>query len=1052
MNKIRQEYLDRWQHAYDKLNIKQREAVDTIDGPVMVVAGPGTGKTQLLAVRIGNILLKTDVFPHNILCLTYTEAGAAAMRARLSQFIGPDAYNVNFYTFHAFCNTIINENPQYFGDFKALQHVSDIEEIEILRELVDNFHDEHPLKRLKGNEYFDLKKLKQVFATMKQEQWTKEYIEEKYEEYKNIILDATTSPFIYKRNTGENKKGDLNLRQINEELSKYNRMMGAISELENYNKIMISKERFDYQDMILWVIDKFSNNDDLLAKYQERYQYILVDEYQDTNGAQNNLLFLLADYWDKPNLFIVGDDDQSIFRFQGANMNSIVDFRQKYHPQEIVLTENYRSSQIILDSAGKLIKNNNDRLANQYADIVKDLTESRSEKARYSPAPQILAYQNFIQEEAGIIEKVESLHREGVAYQDMAIIYTRHVVVTNLVKYFTQKKIPVNVKKRVNVLYEPEVEKLLTILEYLRMESKKPHLGEVLLFEILHYNFWGLSANDIAAIALYCSPKNYNDDSGESEEYIKWRNAISNIELLKEANVKEPEKIIAVAKTIENLISSVYNMTVQTLLERILTDSNMLHNILIDQDKTWKIQLINTFFDFVKNESAKVKQLKLDRLMEIIDIMKLDGIELPTYQITNNDGGINFLTAFAAKGLEFEHVFIIRSINTLWENKPVKSNGFNFPPTMTSSTGGSEIEDERRLFYVAMTRAKNFLYISYPLMDQKEKTLIPSVFIAEIRNADDPEVKITAVDENRTIAYTAELMKFAQGEAKLIDDELIEAVLENFKISATSLNKYLKCKLAFYFENILRVPMARSVAMGYGNAIHYSLEKFFLDINRSSPRSYASFSKLSEYFVQGMDKYRSHFTPKEFENYLKNGQNQLKAYYDTYQKEWLTPLDYKVEHNIPLTEYQNVPISGKLDRVNIYSQHISVTDYKTGTYHSYKVQPPNDRNPEGGDYWRQIMFYRLLIDGDKKHNWNMREGTIDFVEMQNDKFIQKSFAITHEYLDIVGSQLVNSYQQIKAHVFTPGCGEEDCKWCNFVARNMPVSSLISDEEIDIDMV
>ena len=131
MNKINQEYLAKWQEAYDKLNKKQREAVDVIDGPVMVIAGPGTGKTQLLAVRIGNILRKTDVFPHNILCLTYTDAGAAAMRARLSQFIGPDAYNVNFYTFHAFCNAIINENPQYFGDFKALQHVSDIEEIDV---------------------------------------------------------------------------------------------------------------------------------------------------------------------------------------------------------------------------------------------------------------------------------------------------------------------------------------------------------------------------------------------------------------------------------------------------------------------------------------------------------------------------------------------------------------------------------------------------------------------------------------------------------------------------------------------------------------------------------------------------------------------------------------------------------------------------------------------------------------------------------------------------------------------------------------------------------
>ncbi|HQV97036.1 MAG TPA: ATP-dependent DNA helicase [Saprospiraceae bacterium] len=1053
MNKIKQEYLNTWQSAYKKLNQKQREAVDTIDGPVMVIAGPGTGKTQLLAVRIGNILLNTDVFPHNILCLTYTEAGATAMRERLTSFIGPDAYNVNFFTFHAFCNSVISENPQYFGDFKALQLVSDIELVEILRTVFDNLADEHPLKKLKGNEYNELNKLKQLFTIMKQEEWTSAYIHSKYEEYKEFVLDPERSNCIWRVNRDGFKKGDINPRLVNEALSKYTKLLGASEELESYKKIMTERERFDFQDMILWVIEKFQQHDELLAKYQERYQYILVDEYQDTNGSQNNLLFLLSDFWEKPNLFIVGDDDQSIFRFQGANMNSIMEFKDKYQPKEIVLTENYRSSQVILDSASKLIENNLDRLSHKYPDLDKNLTEHRSVKPEFSPEPQFLAYQNFVQEEAGIIEKIINLNNQGVAWKDIAIIYSKHRVVEDMVKYLTQKKIPLNVRKRVNVLYEPEVEKILKILEYLSIESKRPHYAEDILFEILHYHFWELDPYDIAMIALKCRHKDENNP--EDDRYTKWRDALSSDIILKEANVRYPEKIKAVALIIESWFSQIHNVTIQTLIEIILTQSNMLNTILLSEDKSWKIQLVNTFFDFVKTEAAKSKQLKLDRLMEILAIMKDDNIELPAYHIISNENGINFLTAHAAKGLEFEHVFILRATRNMWEEKSGGSFNFPLPPTLTAASEGSEIEDERRLFYVAMTRAKNNLYITYPLMDQKEKQLVPSQFVAEIKGAE-LDISPIQVSEETTIEYVSELMKFTRGEATLIDDDLIERILQNFKISATSLNKYLKCKLTFYFETILKVPMARSATMGYGNAIHYSLEQFFININKSVPRSYGSSNLLLEYFNVGMEKYRSHFTTKEFENYTKHGHKLLLNYYEEYKNEWLLPRDFKVEHEIKLAEYKGVPISGKLDRINLFDDHISVTDYKTGRYDSAKLSKPKTGRPEGGDYWRQIMFYKLLIDNDKKYPWVMRSGIMDFVEQQKengqDVFKRTTFDIHSEETELVGDQLVSAYSEIKAHIFTPGCGEEDCKWCNFVTRNMPVHAFTEMGEDDDDIL
>ncbi len=1053
MNNIKVQYRQAWQNAYYQLNKNQKLAVDTIEGPVMTIAGPGTGKTQLLAVRIGNILDKTDTSSHNILCLTYTDAGVIAMRQRLESFMGSDAYNVNIHTFHAFCNAVIKENLPYFGDFRDLQPTSDVEEVEIYRKLIAKFDDDHALKRLKGDEYNDEVRLKNLFALMKQEKWTPEVIMNACTAHEEIILDPLRSPHVYKKkttdkNTGKvHEVGDLKLHIIGPEIEKFNKVAAASFEIEEYNRLMREKERYDYQDMILFVIDKFQKNSDLLAKYQERFLYILVDEYQDTNGAQNELLFQLADYWESPNLFIVGDDDQSIFRFQGANMNSILDFKKKYDPVEIVLTDNYRSSQIILDRAKNLIENNEERLVHKYPYLIKDLQESRLEKPHFSPEPEILCYLNEAQEEAGIIMKIDDLHHQGVAYRDIAIIYTKHRSAENLVRYFSQKKIPINVKKRVNVLYENEVLRITTILDYLEAEYSKPHTSEDLLFEILHYDFFGLTALDIAAVTIYCRKKSDNDH--EKNPYHKWREVINDKEKLKSAGVIHIDELLKVSGIIEIWLSNIANVTIQTLIEKILTESNLLHNILSGSDKAWKLQLVNTFFDFIKNEAAKARQFTLRDAVSLIRLMKDTKIELPVYRIINSENGINFLTAYSAKGLEFDHVFIIRCNKNMWEDKKNGNNNFPLPPTLTSSTKENSEEDDRRLFYVAMTRAKDYLYISYPEYNDAEKANPASKFVAEIKKSD-AEVIHVRIDDTKVINYKAELMKYKLGEARLIDDDLVDKILENFKISATSLNKYLKCKLAFYFENILRVPMGRSASMGFGNAIHFALEQFFRDIEKVQPRSMASAGKLKEYFSKGIDMYKSHFTLQEFDNLSKHGENVLNEYYEKYNAEWLSPVKYELEYSIPSTEYKGVPISGKLDRINVYADHISVTDYKTGKYDTTKLKVPKDAEKDpGGDYWRQIIFYRLLLDGDKRNHWLMLKGTMDFVEKDNQKVFRKQeFKISNPELEIVGNQLVTAYNEIKSHIFTPGCGDEKCQWCNFVMRNMPAKTVQSDQDTE----
>ena len=383
MHSYKQILENKFNQEYQKLNAQQRNAVDTIEGPVMVIAGPGTGKTQILAARIGKILLDTDVLPENILCLTYTDAGTIAMRKRLVQFIGADAYKVNIYTFHAFCNDVIQDNLSLF-EKTSLDAVSELESIQLFKILIDSFPKNHPLKRYRGDVYYEINNLKNLFSAMKREGWSAAYINQKIDEYLTDL--PTRDEYIAKRAVKDFKKGDVRTDKIAEEKEKMEKLRSAVNEFDNYQNLMRKKNRYDFDDMINWVIKVFEENAAVLSAYQEKFQYVLVDEYQDTSGIQNRLVQLLISYWDKPNVFVVGDDDQSIYRFQGANVENMLGFANAYTKElmTVVLTDNYRSTQPILDISKTLINKNEERLVKKIDGLSKELISSNDKIKGFS--------------------------------------------------------------------------------------------------------------------------------------------------------------------------------------------------------------------------------------------------------------------------------------------------------------------------------------------------------------------------------------------------------------------------------------------------------------------------------------------------------------------------------------------------------------------------------------------------------------------------------------------------------------------------------------------
>jgi DNA helicase II / ATP-dependent DNA helicase PcrA len=1047
MQHYREILQGKFTEEYEKLNPQQRTAVDTIDGPVMVIAGPGTGKTQILAARIGKILLDTDALPQNILCLTYTDAGTIAMRKRLLQFIGSDAYKVNIHTFHSFCNDIIQENLSMF-EKTSLDALSELEGIQLFKQLIDSFQKDHPLKRYRGDVYFEINNLKNLFSSMKREGWTPELINQKIAEY---ITDLPTrDEYIAKRAVKEFKKGDVRTDKIEEEKEKMEKLQAAVNEFNNFQSIMRQKNRYDFDDMINWVIKAFEENKNLLANYQERFQYILVDEYQDTSGTQNRLVQLLISYWEKPNVFVVGDDDQSIYRFQGANVDNMIDFANDYtqHLKTVVLGNNYRSTQPILDISKILINNNEERLVNKIEGLSKDLISSNTKINALKNEPVIIEYNSVKEEMAHTCNQIFELIQLGIPAGKIAVIYKENKYGADLNKYLRLKGIPVYSKRSINILDHPFAKKIIQLLRYLETEHDIPYGGDEILFEILHYDFYHIPPIEIAKITVEVNSKKYKGEATSIRKLLSDKATAPKKDLF---DIGINDRLKNISNVIENLIAAVSNVTLQQLFENIIRDAGVLTYIMNSEDKIMLLQVLTALFDFIKEETSRNTSLGLEGLIEIIDLMEKEGLSLPMIQVAGSDKGVNLLTAHGSKGLEFEYVFFAGVNASSWEKKRKPGGGYKFPDTMFSSQPRSGDEEElRRLFYVALTRAERYLTISYAKFKNDGKEMEPSMFIAEIlQQYPLPIEKITLSDEEMA---AFELLQFAAQapEIEKTEEDFITPLLEKFVMNVTALNSYLNCPLGFYYKNLIRIPSGKSEATEFGSAIHYSLERLFKKMQDGKQEKFPSKEEMLTDFKWYMNRHRENFTRQAFDRRMEQGGIILPAYYDKYSNSWNKVVS--VELNIRNVVVNNVPLKGKLDKLEFNGKEVNVVDYKSGDIDKAipKMRPPHEKDPNGGDYWRQAVFYKILIDNYKLKDWKVISTEFDFVEPDKKKEYRKEkIIINPEDIETVKQQITTVWAKIQVREFYTGCGKEDCHWCNFVKDNKLAVALheLDEEEV-----
>jgi len=1033
MQLYKQNLEQKFSETYNKLNPQQQLAVNTIEGPVMVIAGPGTGKTQILAARIAKILLHTDAAAENILCLTYTDAGAIAMRQRLQQFIGAEAYKVSIYTFHAFCNDVIQDNLHLF-EKNSLDAISELESIQLFKDLIDHFPKNHPLKRYRGDVYFETNNLRKLFSAMKREGWTAEYINQHINSYLADLPNR--DEFVYKRKYKQFNAGDLKQEKIEEETERMEKLRAAVNEFENYQHLMRKRNRYDFDDMINWVINVFEENKNVLANYQEKFQYILVDEFQDTSGTQNKLVQLLINYWDQPNVFVVGDDDQSIYRFQGANVENMEAFSKNYEQAltTVVLTNNYRSTQPILDISKSLIDKNQGRLINTRPGLSKNLTASNSKINSITIEPELIEYNSMLEEMAAITQKVESLLQQGIAPGKIAIIYKENKYGEELATYFRLKQIPVYSKRNINLLYDPFVNKLVQLLRYLNAEHDTPYGGDEILFEILHYDFYAIPSIEIAKITVEVNSKNY---SGEKTSIRSMLADKANAPAKNLFDTGLHPGLKNISGILEQLIADVPNVTLQQLFENIIQNAAVLPYIMQHPQKIALMHLLTAFFDFIKNETARSHDLNLEGFIKIIDLMEQEDVALPMQKTTGNNKAVNLLTAHGSKGLEFEHVFFAGVNASFWEKKKKPAGGYKLPDNLFTNVAANDLEELRRLFYVALTRAETHLYISYAHFNNDGKEMEPSMFLAEIKEAHPQLItKEITLSEEELFAFQ-ELQFLPQApEIDHAEEDFINTLLEKFVMNVTALNSYLKCPLQFYYQNLIRIPSGKNEATEFGSAVHYALEKLFRKMQDEGKESFPSKKIMLEDFSWYMHKHRENFTKEAFNRRMEYGEEVLGNYYDKYINSWNKVV--AVERNIRGVIVNGVPLKGMLDKLEFNGNEINVVDYKTGNIDNalQKLKGPNDKEPNGGDYWRQAVFYKLLIDNYSQKNWKVISSEFDFVEPDKKKAYRKEkIVITPSDTDMVTRQLTDTWKKIQAKEFYTGCGKEDCHWCNFVKDN-----------------
>ena len=1028
---------------YAKLNDNQRQAVDYIHGSLLVIAGPGTGKTELLSMRTAQILRQTDTLPNSILCLTFTESGATNMRQRLRQIIGEDAYKIAIHTFHSFGTEIINQHREYFFRGADAQPVDELTQYQIISGILEDLDWRNPLSVKNNGEFVYIKDLIRIISEFKQSGLTppelraiiednqstiaeiapdiqqvfsakisKKTIEmfapiaekianlaAKNPDEKNSKLPASITPYanvlalsivhatqeaIDENSTKpltawKNKwcEKNANGEFVLKDFTAAEKLSAAIDVYEKYVNTLSERSLFDYDDMILSVIQACESHPELRANLQEQFQFIMVDEFQDTNLAQLRLLFnLTSENDDNPNIMAVGDDDQAIFSFQGADVGNIQRFRQHYHdPKIIVLTDNYRSAENILSSARDVITQGADRLENTIDGLSKQLTaHANSEGSKV----EIQEFSSVSEERAGIAKQIAELIKNGEKPENITIIARHHKELIEILPHLYKENLFVNYERHDDIL-EQDIIQILDKLArtVVAISQNNLDVANSLLPEITAHPAFGFSALDIWKLSL---------------QAYKNRQLWLESMLVNSVFKEFAEWLLERAKDVPNLPleEQLDNLLGLTNDESGDLQVNSIANFYFSPEKLDKNpEAYLTILESLRTLRQKLRDRITDKNPTLEDFLEFIDLHISTKtrltQIRTHasslSGAINLMTAHKSKGLEFPHVFVIGVIDSAWGEKVrTRSRAIRYPANLQLQPAGATYDERLRLFFVAMTRAKTTLTMTYSQTNDSGSDTIIASFLTNctptvIPTSDDPAEQIELAETDWTTRLTSPIVP----ELK----DLLAPALETYKLSATHLNNFLDVSRGgpqnFLLNNLLHFPSAKNSAAAYGTAIHSSLQQAHCSF--SVDHQLPSTEQILQFFQKYLES--QHLPADDFQLYLDKGKSALTAFLNAKSSDFhdtdLAELDFSNQGVI----IDNARLTGKLDVVDIDKQNktIFVTDYKTGKpSHSWKGSADYEKI-KLHKYRQQLMFYQLLVEHSRDYsNFMFTGGRLQFVE------------------------------------------------------------------------
>lgn len=962
------------------LNDEQRAAVLHGEGPLMIIAGAGTGKTTVITRRIAWLIDQGLAKPSNILALTFTDKAANEMEERVDRLLPLGYVDLSISTFHAFCERVLRDFAIDIGLPREFTLYNEIDAWLLMRRNLARFKLEYYKPR--GNPTKFLRTLLSHFSRAKDEGISPAQYREHVE---SMITDACGgAPEAFAAIPDEERL----------ELTKWREVAEAY---DVYQALLLEDGAMDFGDLLSYVVVLLRERPNILAKLREQYTYIVVDEFQDTNSVQYELVKLLAS--PRNNVTVVGDDDQAIYKFRGAALANILRFRVDFPTAtKVVLVRNYRSGSAILDAAYKLIINNNPHRLEATEGLSKQLI-SHAESLGFVHHVHCATLEDEVESTVATIVKLHD--EQGSNWSDVAILVRGNDSADPFLEALERAAVPFRFLAMSGLYTKPLVLDCLSYLRVIDLPFNSPAM-----YRVISHPRLGITERDLAELMMYAKRKG-----------LALCDAMRSASMAFGVSMEGKQRMLAILDTLAKLRERAKRLPVTELFVEVVKTTGLLGDVVeahseIEQQELFRE--LDRFLARLKRFAQANDDKTLARFIEEFDAEREAG----------EDGGlgqdpeegpdvVSVMTVHGAKGLEFKHVFVVNLVEQRFPSQ-ARGAGIDFPPGLVVKNEelDDHVAEERRLFYVAITRAKESIYLmSADDYGGARKKKI-SRFLTEL-----------GFSASAPSPSSSSAKSMLDTESSTASERSINTDLPD-RISFSQIAAFSTCPLQYKYAHIIKVPSFGRQSLSFGKTMHNALQRFMEAILASravvqsdlfgggaAPAMPSQADLLRMFDDAWIDEWYE--SDEKREEYRAKGKESLREFYRLASQN--RPVPYALEKGFTL-KVGDVLVKGRIDRIDTVDGGVEIIDYKTGS--------PKDKL--AWDDKRQLILYALAAEQCFDPPLPVKRLTYYYLESNT----VVSFEPTAKDKEKLTQEILGTMEKIRTSSFeaTPGM---HCQYCDF---------------------